>query len=91
MSADADVLVERHGVYTFRIQIEIFSDRVGKVLIGLELESMIWRESAQNLDSQGFARKILRRWDLAMASSVGLRVERYSGRVVLRRIILLLV
>jgi hypothetical protein len=31
----------------------------------------------------------LRRWDLAMASWFGLSVERYSGRLGLRRIILL--
>ena len=77
------------GFEPFGSRLKFFSDRVGKVLIWLELEAMIWSESAQNLDSQGFARKILRRWDLAMASSVGFRVERYSGRVVLRRTILL--
>ena len=69
------------GFTPFGSGLKKFADRVGKLLMGLGLESMIWRQSAQNLDSQGFARKILRRWDLAMESSAGERVERYSGRV----------
>ena len=57
----------------------------------MELAERRSRESAQNLDNQGFERKIFKRWDLAKVSSAGERVERYSGRLFGRVRILLIV
>jgi hypothetical protein len=79
------------GLEPFGSGLEKISDRVGKLLIWLELEARRWRESAQNLDSQGFTRKILRRWDLATACRSGERLEMYSWRLCLRVSILLIV
>src|SRR5271155_404234 len=79
------------GFEPFGSRLKKLSDRSCKLLIGLELEARIWRPSAQNPDSQGFTRKILRRWDLATANWAGERVERYCWRLFWRLSILLTV
>jgi hypothetical protein len=72
------------GLEPFGSGLKNFSDRVGKLLIWLELEESRWSESAQNLDIQGFTCKIFKRWDLATACRAGGREEMYSWRVGLR-------
>jgi hypothetical protein len=84
-------LLRDMGFTPFGSGLEKISDRVGKLLIWLELEARRSRESAQNLDSQGFTRKIFKRWDLADGKSAGGRVERYSWRLGLPVSILLIV
>src|SRR5271154_2977996 len=84
-------LLSGMGFEPFRFRLKKFSDRSCKLLIWLELEARTWRPSAQNLASQGFARKILRRWDLATANWAGERVEKYCWRLFLRLSILLIV
>jgi hypothetical protein len=79
------------GVTPFGSGLEKISDRVGKLLIWWELEERRWSESAQNLDSQGFASKIFKRWDLATACRAGERLEMYSWRLLGRVSILLIV
>ena len=75
----------------FEIQIKKNLDRACKSMVCLELRAGRSRKSAQNIDNQEFARKILRRWDLATASSACERAERYSGKLVKRVSILILV
>jgi hypothetical protein len=79
------------GLGPFGSGLEKISDRVGKLLIWLELEERRSSESAQNPDSQGFTRKIFKRWDLAEGKSAGGRVERYFWRLGLLVSILLIV
>jgi hypothetical protein len=79
------------GFTPFGSGLEKLSDRAGKLLIWLELGERRSSESAQNLDSQGFTRKIFKRWDLAEGKSAGERVERYSWRLCLLVGILLIV
>jgi len=60
-------------------------------MVCLELRASRSRKSAQNIDNQELARKILRRWDLATLGRAGECVELYFGRLVGRVSILLLV
>jgi hypothetical protein len=56
-------------------------DRACKLLTGFELAERRLRESAQNLDSQGFAGKILKRWHLTKEISIEERLETDLGRL----------
>ena len=66
-------------------------DRACKSLVCLELRASRCRKCPQNIDTREFVRKILRRRDLAMASSAGERVERCSRKLAGRVSILKLV
>jgi hypothetical protein len=75
------ILVGQLGARRLRIQIKKNLDRACKSMVCLELRASRSRKSAQNIDNQEFARKILRRRDLATVGLAGKKGEEYSRKL----------